>query len=315
MKRFSQQLGYFLLPMAVLIFPLDYVISNGLKRSHEYNGEIEVWSDIYSGAAKCELAVYGSSRAWVHINSRIVADSLGYSTYNFGLDGHNFNLQFMRHLEYVKHNGWPRNIVLSLDVHSLGGPDEFYQKEQILPFMLWNVNMFESSSSYIGYDWYEYFLPMARYYSSKSCIESGLGFGNRQEESFRHLGYRGMDQDWAVTDSTEVRRTFEAELDTNTVNLYEVFLRNCKQHGTRVVMVYSPEYSLGQDAFVNRDKILETFSILSIEHDVTFLNYSNHPICKEKDWFYNSSHMNSEGADYFSRILCEDLVGLMDRKH
>ena len=311
MKRFLKQLSYFLLPLAVMAFPADYIISSGLKSSHDYPGEIEVWNDIYSGAAKCELAVYGSSRAWVHINSSIVADSLGYSTYNFGMDGHNFNLQYLRHLEFVKHNGWPNIILLSLDVHSLGGPDEFYQKEQVLPYMLWNTNMYKWSSSYVGYNWYEYFVPMARYYNSKSSIKSALDY-EKSRGRFRNLGFRGMDKAWDVADSEDVKGTFEAELDTNTVSLYDFFIRDCQQRGIKVVMLYSPEYSQGQDAFKNRMQVVNAFSILCEKHDVAFLNYSDHPICSDREQFYNSLHLNSEGADYFSKILSNDLIDVLN---
>src|SRR5690606_33484347 len=109
-----------------------------LKQSNYYKGEFEVMNDIYDGEAKTDVAVYGSSRAWVHFNSQILADELGMSVYNFGIDGHNFWLQYWRHLELIKYCGKPKYIIMAVDALSLERRDDLYNADQFLPYMLWN---------------------------------------------------------------------------------------------------------------------------------------------------------------------------------
>ena len=115
MKKYILNILIFASPIVFIMFLADYLISNNLKTNHEYPGEIEVWNDIYQGNINSDIAIYGSSRAWVHINPKILKDSLNLKAYNFGIDGHNFWLQYLRHLEYLKYNKPPKIILLSVD--------------------------------------------------------------------------------------------------------------------------------------------------------------------------------------------------------
>jgi hypothetical protein len=108
-KQFLLKLFYFLLIFLILCLLLDILISSHLKKSNEYPGEFEVWNDIYNSTIEADLAIYGSSRAWVMFNSSILENELKKNVYNFGIDGHNFKLQYARHLEYLKHNPKPKN--------------------------------------------------------------------------------------------------------------------------------------------------------------------------------------------------------------
>ena len=99
--------------------PLDIMISNNLKQTINYKGEMEVMNDIYNGKASCDVAIIGSSRAMVHFNSEIIEEKVAQSVYNFGVNGHNFWLQYLRNLEYNKHNTPPKVIVLSVDIFTI----------------------------------------------------------------------------------------------------------------------------------------------------------------------------------------------------
>lgn len=65
MKRVIKKIFLFYLPIILLSYPLDKSISNYLKQSNKCYGEYEVWNDIYSGKINADIAIYGSSRAWV----------------------------------------------------------------------------------------------------------------------------------------------------------------------------------------------------------------------------------------------------------
>ncbi|MBE2208298.1 MAG: hypothetical protein IAE84_11975, partial [Saprospiraceae bacterium] len=80
-----------------------------LKQTKKAPGEFEVWNDIYNSNVNCDIAIYGSSRAWVHIDPKILSHILQLNVYNFGIDGHNFWLQYLRHIEFLKYNPKPKN--------------------------------------------------------------------------------------------------------------------------------------------------------------------------------------------------------------
>ena len=104
MTSFLRKISYFLIPFVLLTWPLDLFLSHNLKKSTKHPAEYEVWNDIYSGQLNADIAIYGSSRAWVHINPEVLSQGLGKTVYNFGLDGQAFEIQYLRHIEYFKHN-------------------------------------------------------------------------------------------------------------------------------------------------------------------------------------------------------------------
>jgi hypothetical protein len=177
MKKFILKTLCFFLPAIILAYPLDFVMSYYLSQSKSYPGEYEVWNDIYNANANCDIAIYGSSRAWVHIDPEILSDSLVNKAYNFGMDGHNFWMQYLRYLEHVKYNKKPSTIILSVDMFSLQKRNDLFQLDQFLPYMLWNSNIQEYTSSYIGYNKFDYYLPLIRYsgkYKALTLIKENI---------------------------------------------------------------------------------------------------------------------------------------------
>jgi len=198
MKTFLFKFTFFILPILILAYPLDYVMSYYLSKSHGYPGEFEVWNDIYNSKTNCDIAIYESSRAWVHIDPKILSDSLKLDVYNFGIDGHNFWLQYLRHLEHLKHNKKPKTIILSVDIFSLQKRIDLYKPDQFLPYILWNANMQEYTSSYVGYNKFDYYLPIIRYSGKKNPIKTIIRNIYRKPslDNYREKGYLGMDIEW-----------------------------------------------------------------------------------------------------------------------
>lgn len=314
MKKFIFRIVCFALPIALIAFPLDTLLSHYLKKSNQYPGEFEVWNDIYNSTAECEVAIYGSSRAWVQIDPIILGDSLQKTVYNFGIDGHNFWLQYLRHKELLKFNKQPKLIVLSVDIVTLQKVSNLYQLDQFLPYMLYNKNITEFTSSYTGYKQYDYYLPLIRYAGMTDALHTVLKIaGNDQRlEKYRNKGFRGMDKVWSDDFDKAKRKSQSIKLALHepSLELFENFINEAKQLGIRLVLVYCPEYIEGQAYVSNRSDLINLFTDYARKHNLVFLDYSNDEICTDKNMFYNAMHLNSTGADLFSKKLAHDLKRL-----
>lgn len=294
----------------LLAYPLDLILSHYVKKPNQYYDEMEVWNDIYDSKASCDIAIYGSSRALVHFDPTIISDSLGKSTYNFGIDGQQFWLQYLRHKELIKFNKKPKLIIQSLDITSMTKPKGLYNLEQFLPYMLYNTDIYKFTSSYVGYNKYEYYIPLIRY--------AGMGnvliniFRNKNSEKFRKKGYRGMDLKWNSDLDNEKKKIkkFEAILDKPSVELFETFIRECATSGIKLVFVYTPEYIEGQKFEANRSTIIKLYNNYAKKYNITLLDYSSDSICYNNQFFYNSMHLNKTGAELFSEKLAHDLKQL-----
>ena len=102
MKKFGLTLILFSIPLFILGGLGDYFINRALRKSnHKY---YIVWNDLVSGNLNSEVLVYGTSRARAHINSKILEDSLKLSTYNLGIDGYTFDMEYCRHRLVLEKN-------------------------------------------------------------------------------------------------------------------------------------------------------------------------------------------------------------------
>ena len=73
MSQFLKKIIAFIIPLLVLSVFADILISNGLKKSDYYaQGETFIWNEIYNGNIDEDIFIYGSSRAWVHIDPKIL---------------------------------------------------------------------------------------------------------------------------------------------------------------------------------------------------------------------------------------------------
>ena len=311
MKKFAIKLLYFSLPILIIAYPLDFVMSYYLRQSNTSSGEFEVWNDIYSSNANCDIAISGSSRSWVHIDPQILSDSLNVKVYNFGIDGHNFWLQYLRHIEFLKHNEKPKTIILSVDVFSLQKRKDLYQLDQFLPYMLWNSYIQEYTSSYIGYNKFDYYLPLVRY-SGKSNAISLINENIARDKvtnRYRQNGFLGMDREWNadLEKAKKGQKSYEINTDSNSIVLFEKFINECKANDIELIFVYTPEYIDGQNFVANRNDIIQIYKDLSTKYSIEFYDYSNDSLCLDKKYFYNASHLNKSGAEIFSKKLASDL--------
>jgi hypothetical protein len=283
-----------------------------LQESHSFPGEYEVWNDIYDGTINCDIAIYGSSRAWVQLDPKIIETAINKKVYNFGIDGHNFRLQYLRHLEYLKFNKKSQHIILIVDVFTLEKRGGLYQQEQFLPYMLWNQNIRTYTSNYQGFSTSDYYVPFLRYMGRNHSFEQvSTHIFNSDADTvlFRNNGYRGFDLAWDTKVDTLLAsgEKYKINFHKPTITLFEQFLNECLKNNIPVTLVYAPEYIEGQKFVSNREEAMIYYRDVSQKYNLTFLDYSKDDLSFRKDQFYNASHLNKEGSQRFTRKVVKDL--------
>lgn len=106
------------------------------------------------------------------------------------------------------------------------------------------------------------------------------------------------------------RKKYVQHLDSATINLFEVFLKEAKKAGIRLVFVYTPEYIEGQKFVSNREEIFSYYNAFSKKYSIPFYDYSSDSLCYNKKYFYNSQHLNATGAAIFTKKLVRDIHSL-----
>jgi len=315
MKKFLKRLLLFILPLLILSYPLDLFISKQLKKTkNDFSGEFLVWNDIYAGKINADIIIYGSSRAYNHINPFIFEKELGCKTYNLGLEGHNFWLHYYRHTQYMAHNYAPKYIIFSLDLWSFDKRSDLYNFGQFLPYLLFNNHIRYYTASYKGFSFFDYYIPLIRYVGNIRVIN--YAFENYLKKNningFRDKGYASSDSEW--NDDFENAKTkiryYEAMPDSLSMLLFDNFVAQCKDKNIELILVYTPEYIGGQKFTINRTEMMDMFYQLSYKHNLIFLDYSNDSLSYNRDYFYNVSHLNRTGSMLFTDKLIKDLQSI-----
>lgn len=314
MRKFLIQFALFFLPIILLAYGADVFISSNLRKSNGFvKGEMSVWNDLYENKVNSKIIVMGSSRAWVHVDAKMIGDSLHTSAYNLGIDGHDFWMQDYRFRLAMKQPVKPKVIIQSIDIFTLAKRKDLFYSEQFLPYMLGNSELKRVTDHFIGFEPYDNSIPMIRYYGKgKAVVEALKIFFGAQNEPMRIRGYQGQEEPW--TNDLEIAKnkmkSFTAKLDPETIILFENYLRECKRQHIQMVFVYSPEFIEGQDFIGNRKEMIGLYNFYSKKYGIPFLDYSADPISYQKKYFYNALHMNKAGSELFTAELIHDLKGL-----
>ena len=312
MKFFLIKFALFIFLILVISFILDFFISYRLKSSRNLaKGEYAVWNDIYNGKVNADLVVYGSSRAWVHIDPELLTEAFNISAYNLGIDGHGFLLQYFRHKELLKFNKRPKIIIHSLDITSFIKNPQLYNYEQFLPYMLFNKNILTATSGFEGFKIWDFIIPSFRYAAKKDIIDYAF---TKQGDAdlpgdYRIKGYQGMDKVWnddLVNAKTKIK-SYQAVIDSSILQQFEKYLAACKENNIKIILVYTPEYIEGQKFETNREEVMQLFKNISTKFSLPFYDYSNDSISYQRNYFYNAEHLNKTGSTLFTKLFIADL--------
>lgn len=315
MKKFLLRILWFFLPVVVLAYPLDWFISQNLRKSNAFAvKELPVWNALFSGQLRTDIAIYGSSRAWLQIDSPMMERELGKPTYNFGINAHNFWLQYLRHRMLCDQNQNPKLIIQTLDIHTLMKNKDLVNSEQFLPYMLWNSKIRKWTEGYNGFSIFDYQIPLVRYYAKIQALREARSMWLHPERNKpqRIQGYMGRDISWNGDFERAVGKLkhYEVRPEAPSIALFEGFLKECRDSNIKVVLVYTPEYIEGQKLMHNRAGIIQMYREISAKYGIPFYDYSSHSLSMQKKYFYNTTHLNKTGAE----LLTKDLIGKLRRQ-
>ncbi|KUJ62184.1 hypothetical protein AR687_09180 [Flavobacteriaceae bacterium CRH] len=318
MKKFIINLLLFIIPVIILIYPLDYFISKNLKKSNSFGvGEYSTWNDILDGKINSDIVINGSSRAYEHINPVMITEQLHIPAYNIGMSGHNFWLQYLRHSLLLENNAKPKLIIHSVDIFTLEKKKNLSNYVQFLPYMLWNDKIKDATISYNGFELIDYTVPLIRYNKSRDSKKVALSMAKiKTDKVGRIKGYEPRDRQWNsdFDEAKKKMKSYDIKLDNASIVLFDKYLKECKSQNIKVIFVYTPEYIEGQKFVRNRGKIISIYQNFSKKYNIPFYDYSNDSLSFKKEYFYNAEHLNKAGAELFTQKLIDTLKNTKEIK-
>ena len=126
----------------VIALMIDIFISRSYLKSSLFDDELKVWNTILNKELKeKDILIFGSSRAMVHINPKILYEITGESSFNLGFNGQRLPLIKYR-LEESLNYSKPRNVILVLDNFSFQSK-YIFKEDQLAPLLLFNKKLYD----------------------------------------------------------------------------------------------------------------------------------------------------------------------------
>lgn len=258
-----------------------------------------------------DIFIFGSSHAHRHYNPSIISSVTGLKCYNVGTKGQGilFNLAVQ---EEIFNRHVPKITILNIDPKILYQNPKlydrladllpYYRKHKSLakhlnlrgPFEKYKLksNLYPYNST-LAHIVYFHLVPQKDIFGHRPLI------GNIQPRKVTNVALKLEDQNKSIT------KVPEKLLDQNFVNAFNAFIDNCRDYGSRLILIASPNYS--GDPYDNDNSFNQIREIIK-NKDVEFYNFSGHNLFKlNEEYFHDLQHMNKQGAGLFSKMIGEKI--------
>ena len=306
-----RRIAAFLILVGCLATGMDALINLGLRQIT--TSDFGVTNRLVSGKINAEIIISGSSRALVHYDPRIIQSVTGHTAYNIGRNGAQTDMQLAVLKAYLRHNAKPRLVIHNLDLFSFTTSREIYDPAQYIPY-LHSEAIFEGVRRIYPSAWKWRYLPLYGYLVEDmrfTWLKGLKALAGMMPAEDHFQGFVPRQLKW-TEDFENFRRnnpqgvTFAIEPQGQ--RDIEEIAALCQQAAIPLIFAYAPEYIGMQAMEANRDEIFSRFDEINRRFGAQLWDYSTSPLCLDQKYFYNSQHLNADGAALFSAALARRLA-------
>lgn len=149
----------------------------------------------------------------------------------------------------------------------------------------------------------EYCINILRGKNYRPCDETGWGNDYNTPKTYDELKMNKEAKDWAGL----FKKPVSENLYRETFKWYEDMASFCAKHDIRLIFVAAPVVRALYDNMDPRrnELVFQLFDELSSKYRIEYKNYAKDSRFHSFD-FYDSGHLSSQGAEKFTKIICND---------
>lgn len=312
MREFASRAIRIFIILYVVILGLQFVLDHFLSKENSCNNN--TWHKIFEGELDTDIAILGTSRAEVHYDTEVIERITGLKTYNLGLSGSPYSILKIRWRSYINRNKKPKILILDLDASNLQDSKELFEKFQYLPYF--NSDEYQSFAKENDDDFYfEKLIPMYKYRGYEMKIFKQLKTIKNTELCSRSVnGYIGKDLNWSQKEYDNFKRIlnddrddageFELDVFDEGLSVLKEIIADCKKNNIKLFFIWSPSFHESHTYQAEYKRHADSLlSNIALKETIPYLNFSKDSLCLNKNYFYNSMHLNKKGATIFSEKI------------
>lgn len=286
----------------ILLTGFDFLVSKGLIKSG-YR-DFESWDKLFTGNIEDDLVIFGTSRAYVHFDPSLIETLSGIKTYNLGWNATDVN-KVIEKIEYyiLNLNKKPKYIIVVLDYSMFTKKEEWISRDYF-PFIFEHPYLLKSIANDVSFN-FKYLIPVIRYKDYYKDFKIGLKnyFISPNIKKDKVKGYWSADQEWSSIELDSLKSIYPNGIEIEFENEMAVELLNIGDQYTKegiiVTWVIAPYHQEFFDICNNCKEIsLKIDKIFNIP-EYSYLDFSKFKGYQNKEYFYNSTHLNKKGVALF----------------
>jgi hypothetical protein len=305
MKKYLKSVLLFTILLYGIAFVLNAVIDKNLRKSHMRI--LEVWNEIYDGGTHYDVLLMGNSRAYTLYNPRILDSVLHVNSLDLGVSGGPIEPQYLKFRVYCNHNTNPKLIIQNIDILTLAGFGSM-EKEQYIPYLS-DDTIFGTVSHYLGYTFFDRYVPMYKYCGHREFVMEGLGLTHLANTLYK--GYFEVNQPWNGScdgHRLDTLKYVDYKKDPVALKVFDDYLKACKQKHIKIIFVYAPMYEGLTKKIKDLGRMFAMYDSYARKYHIKILNYTWMPsVTRDTTYFWDALHLNGKGAKVFSTQLAHDL--------
>lgn len=254
---------------------------------------------LVNGKINKEIVVLGSSRGARNIIASEIEKKTGHSAYNLAYPGSDIEFHEFIARTLLKFNKPPKVILLSVDYPTAFLPDSIlnFRLERLYPLVKYDYINEELVARGEKNEIMSHLFALSR--MNKSNLDVRQKHFTVLDTLFADgsmpISFQKEGEDW--TPSTTIKKyDSKKELEVK-LKCFKSIIALCKEKNVQLVIVQPPLFDPIDREFTQRLKQLT-------HNEIPFFEYNNqNPIYKNKDYYYDRTHLNRKGAMIFTDEL------------
>jgi hypothetical protein len=300
--------AYFFLKLGILaliVFILDFIIGNTLSYFYfKQQSGLQYCATYAIDKTKEDILIFGSSRASHHYRPDIFEKKLGVSTYNVGRDGQAI-FYHTAVLRAVLKRYQPKMIILDFNSKDIRKDGSGYDPlTALLPYCKHHPEIRNIVQLRGAFEKWKLCSAIYPYNSSIFTIAVGNAEFNKKRR-IDIKGYTTLQNNWKEPIDT-FDESGDFVIDSVKLNTFESFIKDCKANKIKLYLISSPYFytSIHPDPYIIKGKEIAK------KYGIVFFDYSqDSTFMKDGSLFFNVTHLNDKGAQVFSELVTDRILG------
>ena len=288
---------------------IDKAVTQGVKFSEV--GQTGKINQLFLHKVNHEVVMFGASNGEVGFDAKLYSSLTGREAFNMCIDGTDIS-QYADLVKELCDYSDTKEVMFAL---SPNGMFPAKLPTEINRYLVWVNNKYISNNAlYHNYEnfkriqyvpFYKFTVYNSIFYrtAASGWAKELLKFNNNS--CYKTNGWNPMKVNWKIEKNQVIGDSIMLHINHQSLNVLEDLLKLLKSKNKKARIIIMPCEGSALAKFKNYRHYSELLQKLSLKYSVPFFDTNIDKTFADRSYFYNYTHLNTKGAQIFTRMLAQ----------